>query len=93
MKIKMRIKNPKVYDKPYPTIGDLIKDKDYDYVFYYLRWKGTDEFAGVFRTEKGKIISLDGDVYGNHEEVVESGEWGKPEEGIYHGLTVVCPCE
>ena len=89
----MKKKETKVYAKPYPTIGDLIKDKDYDHVSYYLRWKDIDEFAGVFRVEDGKIISLDGDVYGDYEEVIKSQEWSKPEEGIFHGLSVFCSCE
>lgn len=31
------------YDEPYPTIGELIKDKDYDYVSYRIDYPGCDE--------------------------------------------------
>ena len=77
------------YKKPYPVIGDLIKDKDYDYVAYRISWKNEDIFAGSFKTENGKIISLDGDSYDLDEEVVRSKEWNNPDEGIENGLTVV----
>ena len=80
----------KKYNKPYPTIGDLIKDKDYDYVSYRLNFKGEDEFAGCFKSEKGEIIPLDGDTYDKYEEVIASEEWSIPEEEIIHGLSVVC---
>lgn len=76
----------KKYNKTYPTIGDLIKDKDYDYVSYRLNFKCEDEFAGCFKVEKGEIIPLDGDIYGEYEEVIASEEWNMPEEGIIHGL-------
>ena len=78
-------------NKPYPTIRDLIKDKDYDYISYRLTMKDKSEsfFAGCFKSENGKIIPLDGDVYSLDEEVLRYEEWSKPEEGIYKGLTVV----
>ena len=31
------------YSKPYPTIGELIKDNDYDYVSYRIDYPGCDE--------------------------------------------------
>ena len=73
------------------TIGDLIKDKDYDYISYRLTMKDKSEsfFAGCFKSENGKIIPLDGDVYSLDEEVLQYEKWDKPEEGIYKGLTVV----
>lgn len=73
------------------TIGDLIKDKDYDYISYRLTMKDKSEsfFAGCFKSENGKIIPLDGDVYSLDEEVLRYEEWSKPEEGINKGLTVV----
>ena len=78
-------------NKPYPTIGNLIKDKDYDYISYRLTVddKSKSFFAGCFRSENGKIISLDGDVYSLDEEVLRYEEWDEPEEGINKGLTVV----
>jgi hypothetical protein len=74
------------------TVGDLIKDKDYDYIEYRLtlppRLSG-DIFAGVCRSENGKLISLDGDTYSEDEEVVRWEEWSNPEKDIMNGLTVV----
>lgn len=78
-----RMGNYKLYDKPYPTIVDLIKGKNYDYVSYRLS----------FKVEKGEIIPLDGDTYDKYEEVIASEEWNMPEEGIIHGLSVVCECD
>ena len=77
--------------KQHTTIGDLIKDKDYDYISYRLTMKDKSEsfFAGCFKAENGKIISLDGDVYSLDEKVLRYEKWDKPEEGINKGLTIV----
>lgn len=79
-------------EKSYPTIGDLIKNKDYDYVEYRVTIPSADEqkdvFAGAFRTESGKIIPLDGDIYDQNKEVIKSEEWSNPEKGIKNGLTI-----
>lgn len=79
-------------EKSYPTIGDLIKNKDYDYVEYRINVSFTDEqkdiFAGAFRTESGKIIPLDGGIYDSDKEVIKSGEWSNPEKGIKNGITI-----
>lgn len=40
------------YKKPYPVIGDLIKNKNYDYVTYRISLKDQDIFAGCFKAEK-----------------------------------------
>lgn len=82
------------YHEPYPTIGQLIKNKNYDYVSYRLRYREDEpdgEFCGCFAAKDGNIISLDGDCYGLDEEVLISEEWSYPEEGIKNGLTVVVP--
>ena len=72
------------------TIGDLIKNKDYDYVSYRLTLRdGSDTFAGCFASKGGEIIPLDGDIYDNDEEVLSYEEWSQPEDGINNGLTVV----
>lgn len=73
------------------TIGDLIKNKDYDYVSYRLTLpNGDDTFAGCFASKDGEIIPLDGDtIYDENDEVLSYKEWNKPEEGIQNGLTVV----
>lgn len=47
------------YKKPYPVIGDLIKNKDYDYVAYRISWENEDIFAGSFKAENGRIVPLD----------------------------------
>ena len=81
------------YKKPYPTIEELIKNKDYDYVSYRMMIPGCydDEsiFVGCFQAQNGEIISLDHDIYYKSEEVIASEEWNMPEEGIKNGLTVV----
>jgi hypothetical protein len=71
-------------------IGDLIKNKDYDYVSYRLTLlDGSNIFAGCFASKDGKIISLDGDVYSKNEEVLSYEEWSQPEDNIQNGLTVI----
>lgn len=71
-------------------IGDLIKNKDYDYVSYRLILPdGGDTFAGCFASKNDEIVPLDGDIYSKDEEVLSYEEWDNPEEGIKKGLTVV----
>ena len=45
-------------NKPYPTIVDLIKDKDYDYISYRLTMidKSQSFFVGCFKSESGKLF-------------------------------------
>lgn len=78
--------------KSHLTIGDLIKNKDYDYVEYRVTIPSADEqkdvFAGAFRTESGKIITLDGGIYDSDKEIIKSEEWSNPENGIKNGLTI-----
>ena len=82
--------NPKKRMGAHMTIGDLIKNKDYDYVSYRLTLPdGSDTFAGCFASKAGEILSLDGDTYSKDEEVLSYKEWDTPEEGIKNGLTVV----
>lgn len=80
-------------EKFYPTIGDLIKNKDYDYVEYRVTIPSADGqddiFAGAFRTKSGKIIPLDKDIYDSDKEVIKSEEWSNPEKEIKNGLTVI----
>ena len=76
------------------TIGDLIKNKDYDYVSYRLTLpNGGDTFAGCFVSKGGKIIPLDGDIYDKDEEVLSYKEWSSPEDDINNGITVVVKAE
>lgn len=44
----METSNYTTYDKPYPTIGDLIKGKDYDCISYRIAYPGCDEEHGTF---------------------------------------------
>lgn len=77
------------------TVGDLIKEKDYD----YISWRATvpegidigegDIFVGCSKSENGKLISLDGDCYSEKTEILSYEEWEDQEEGIKNGLTVV----
>lgn len=87
--MKTMVKN----EKSYPTIGDLIKNKDYDYVEYRVTIPSADRqddiFAGAFRTESEKIIPLDGDIYDQNKKVIKSEEWSDLENGIKNGLTVI----
>lgn len=94
----------KKYSKPYPTIGEIVAGKDYDYVSYRgydekrnyppATGNNTDgEFCGFFKVVDGKIIPLDGDSYDDSEPVIATEEWTMPDEGIEKGLTVICEME
>lgn len=94
----------KKYSKPYPTIGEIVAGKDYDYVSYRgydekrnyppATGNNTDgEFCGCFKVVDGKIIPLDGDSYDDSEPVIATEEWTMPDEGIEKGLTVICEME
>ena len=74
------------------TVGELIKNKDYD----YIEWRATlpaalsgDIFVGCSRSENGKLISLYGDSYHEDTEIISYEEWSHVEGGIKNGLTVV----
>ena len=72
------------------TIGDLIKNKDYDYVSYRLTLPdGDDTFVGCFASKDGEIIPLDGDIYDKNKEVLSYEEWSSPEDKVQSGLTIV----
>ena len=81
------------YSILYPTIGEIINKKDYDYVSYRLWCSGEygkyGIFAGCFSVKNGEIMPLDGDIYNKNEKVVASEEWTNEEEGVYSGLTVI----
>lgn len=94
----------KKYTKPYPTIGEIIARKDYDYVSYRgydekrdfppATGNNTDgEFCGCFKVVNGKIVPLDGDSYYDSEPVIAAEEWTMPDEDIEKGLTVVVAME
>ena len=73
------------------TIGDLIKNKDYDFVSYKIMLSDDfNMFAGAFRSKNGEIITIgDDDRYDKDEEVLSYEEWSDDEIGINNGLTVV----
>lgn len=77
------------------TVKDLIKNKDYDYISWRMTLpEGFDEkdiFFGATRSENGKLIPLDGDVYYEDTEVLSYEEWSSVD--VDHGLTVVCKGE
>ena len=94
----------KKYTKPYPTIGEIVAGKDYDYVSYRgydekrnyppATGNNTDgEFCGCFKVKNGEIIPLDGDSYDDSEPVIATEEWTMPDEGIGEGLTVIVAME
>ena len=79
------------------TIGDLIKNKDYDYISWRVtlpeKMGGGDTFFGCCGSKNGKLFALDGDVYSESTEILEYEEWSDEERGIENGLTVVCEAE
>ena len=79
------------------TVGDLIKNKDYDYISYRTILPSHcgvgDIFTGVAKSKNGKLISLDGDSHSENEEIFLYNEWSKPSIGIENGLTVFYECE
>lgn len=73
------------------TVGDLIKNKDYD----LIEWRMTlpkhlgdgDMLFGYSKSENGELISLDGDSYYKSDEVLRYEEWSN--EDYKNCLTVV----
>lgn len=69
------------------TLKDLIENKDYDYVSYRMILPdGQDIFAGCFKSDGGKIISIDGDSYSEDETIIRYAEWSSDKH--LNGLTV-----
>ncbi len=79
------------------TVGDLIKNKDYDYISYRMPIPdrlhdkiGIDSiFIGEAMSKDGKLYDLDGDTYYEDEEIISYEEWSNPDKDIVNGLTVV----
>lgn len=73
------------------TVGDLIKNKDYDYISYRLDIPGLgDVFIGACASNNGELIFFSNDTdYSEDDVVVSYEEWTKPEKDIHSGLTVV----
>ena len=77
------------------TIGELVAEKNYDFVEYRLKVTGSPDddkygiLVGCFKVEDGRIVSLYGDIYSANEEVFLYKEWRDKKRGIKSGLTVV----
>lgn len=59
------------------TVKDLIDTKDYPLIQFRLTcpWDKKGEFFGVCKSENGKLISLDGDIYDEDDDVVHYEEF------------------
>lgn len=92
--------NHNEYKKPYPTLGEIVKGKNYDYVDYRIRlnkktypklspkyWFKEGVFAGAFKVVNGEIVPLDYDTYSLKEPVLESEEW--LQDNVTNGLTII----
>lgn len=73
------------------TVGDLIKDKDYDYICWRIKVSGIpgcgDIFAGSCKSKNGELISLDGDSYSKAAKVFSYEEFS--DEKVENGLVVI----
>lgn len=71
-------------------IGEIIKNKDYDYIEYRMTvpdYLGGDVFFGCAKSKDGKLLPLDGDYYSENQEILDYEEWSQ--DGIENGLTVI----
>ena len=72
------------------TIGELIKDKDYDFI--ELRVFDPELHKSVFigsaKSINGYLLSLDGDTYCKESEVLEYDEWSGKK--VKNAVTIVC---
>lgn len=72
------------------TIGELIKDKDYDFI--ELRVFDPELHMSVFigsaKSINGYLLSLDGDTYCKESEVLEYDEWSGKK--VKNAVTIVC---
>lgn len=71
------------------SIKDLIEKEDFDFISFRLVLSAEEDiFAGAAMSEKGKLISLDGDVYSESAKIIKSERWTNEEENIKNGITV-----
>ena len=72
------------------TIGELIKDKDYDFI--ELRIFDSELHRSVFigsaKSINGDLFSLDGDIYCKKSEILEYEEWSGKK--VKNAATIVC---
>ena len=59
------------------TIGELIKNKDYDFIELRIIEPELHNsvFVGTAKSENGELISLDGDTYRKDFEILAYEEW------------------
>lgn len=78
-------------------VKDLIYNKDYDYIEWYITlpedFGKSDIFFGISKSINGELISLDGDSYSEYETVASYNEWSDDELGIKNGLTIIVETE
>ena len=78
------------------TVGDLIKNKDYDIIEYRITLPNhieeDDMFFGFCKSVNGELISVDGDSYYKNEEVLwyEEKKAFDPKFGKIISELVVC---
>lgn len=72
------------------TIGELIKDRDYDFIEIRIRNPETlnSVFVGSAKSENGELISLDGDTYSKDTKILGCEEWSGRK--VKCALSVVC---
>ena len=72
------------------TIGELIKDKDYDFIELriYDSKLHRSVFIGSAKSINGDLLSLDGDTYCKESEVLEYEEWSGKK--VKNAVTIVC---
>lgn len=72
-------------------MGDLVKNKDYDYISWRIALPisigGGDTFFGACKSKNGKLVSLDGDSYSEDTKVLSHYEWSSGR--VKKGLTII----
>lgn len=72
------------------TIGELIKDKDYDFIELriYDSKLHRSVFIGSAKSINGNLLSLDGDTYCKESEVLDYEEWSGKK--VKNAATIIC---
>ena len=73
------------------TIQDLITNKDYDCINYYVFHHDypSGVWMNAFRSENGRLILDDKDLYPTNAEVLSYKEWDNSDKGIQNGLDIL----
>ena len=90
------------YNKPYPTIKDLVKNKDYDFIEYRALFPKIENIdnkrsihdqsllLGYFKSYNGVFCSyLYNDEYCPDVNVIYFKEWKDTNKNIKNGITIV----